>query len=243
MPFKDDDRKYPGRESDGPKYTIASLHLNLDAASRGKTWELLPPGFRDAEAATRYPLPSSFEDIHQIAIIPLRRNARDGGTVYMRRIAEEYKRRIANRQTALLDIGHDKVRLERQFKRHKRVVDQSINEVRNVVADFKMEADKAIATLNDLLVIGRKGMEGQMIAHIKGEKWQNETIDSAAFRNCFRLITQAVKSLHVPAGTEEAQAREAIVAQAAEALRATQDAVELADAAAIPPAPDQDTEH
>ena len=101
--------------------------------------------------------------------------------------------------------------------------------------NFKSKADRAIAGLNDLFDLGKQGIHEQMKAHLAGKRWQGEKIDGAAFRSCFRMVTQAVKGLGLPTG-DQTKARESIMSELAASLASTQKALSLsADPDDTPP--------
>ena len=54
------------------------------------------------------------------------------------------------------------------------------------------KAVNAIANLNDLFALGRRGIDGQMQAHLAGETWMGEEINARAFRELFRMVITGV---------------------------------------------------
>lgn len=207
--------------------TCKSLRLDIEAATQGRTWLLLPEGFRHQAAGSTYPLPSRRIDLQKIVAIPIPLNKNDSGVIYIRRATEKFRETMARSQSAILDIGRrsetarvDALHFREQLKKIQEEAHASLDQVR-------AKAEEAIASLGDLFDLGRKGIDGQMRAHLDNKQWQGETITAADFRQCFRMVSQAVKGLGMPS-TERASAREAIVQQAAEAMKATQEAVALA---------------
>jgi hypothetical protein len=197
---------------------------------------LLPLGYRNSEDAKAYPLPSKREELRKIVVIPYKPSAADGGAVYIRRATEAYKKKVVAGQSAALDIGRRasqiqsiKHNFDTDIKRMRTEAAQSVNEV-------KIEVGKAIASLSDLFRLGREGLEGQMKAHLAGSEWQGERIDASAFRNCFRMVSQTVKGMGLPSDQTD-KAKEAIIEEAAAALRDTREALAMA------PSPTDETKH
>ena len=96
---------------------------------------------------------------------------------------------------------------------------------------------ESIASLTDLFSLARKGIDGQMRAHLDGKEWMGEKINARAFRECFRMVTQTVKGLGLPS-EERTRAKSAIMDEVAEALKDTQETVALA-----PGGDDEEVEH
>lgn len=213
--------------------TIKGLRLDLDAARQGKTWLLLPEGFRHQDAGLTYPLPTKENDIREIGSLYITPHKRDAGCKYIRRAIIECrainKARRRGGLPPVLDIGHR----EDQIKRRHREFDIRISELkkkaRDAVKEVREEAQKASASLNELFTLGKKGLEGQMKAHLEGKEWQGEKINAVAFRGCFRLVSQAVKGLGLPSDDRDV-ATETIMEEVAEALKDTQETVEMAPA-------------
>ena len=207
--------------------SIASLRLNMKAAQNGTTWLLLPEGFRDQEHGQNYPLPGQIIELQRLSIIYIAPNKKDSGSIYLRRAVEAFKEKQRHKIGIVNDIAHreDKIkRVQRGYTRHIRDMKAEIKEA---VADVHREAEQAIASLTDLFSLGRKGLDGQMRAHIENKEWQGEPIDARAFRECFRMVTQAVKGLGLPS-KERSQATDAIIEEVASALKDTQETVALA---------------
>ena len=68
------------------------------------------------------------------------------------------------------------------------------------------------------------------------KKCKGEAVNGSAFRQCFRMVTQAVKGLGMPSDQKK-PAEQAIVEEVAAALKATRETVALA------PGSDEETEH
>ena len=66
-----------------------------------------------------------------------------------------------------------------------------------------------------------------MRAYNDGEEIHGEKIDASGFRECFRIVTQAVKGLGLPSDQKK-PAQQAILEQAAAAIKSTQETVSLA---------------
>ncbi len=207
-------------------HSIESLRLDMASAEQGKTWLLLPHGFRDRECAITYPLPTQRPDLQRISIIPLKRSAWDCGSVYIRRAMREFKRRPNTYNRAAKATDAHVERLETMHREYQSRLDNLRTESRKAVDEVKEEAKQAIASLMDLFALGRKGIAGQMQAHLDGKEWQGEKIDAGAFRQCFRMVTQAVDGLGLPT-EQRASASNAIMQQVAESIQSTQDTVSV----------------
>jgi hypothetical protein len=224
--------------------TIADLRLNLEAAREGRTWLLLPEGFRDQESGTTYPLPTSAEDLQQLAAIYIPGSKKDCGCLYLHRAFRKWKERAGRRVSAVNDVRRRVHQIQEAHSDFRGTLNQLQKEAKEAVSTVQAQAEQAIASLDTLFSLGRKGIGGQMEAHISGQSWQGEMINARAFRQCFQMVTQAVKGLGLPTG-ERTAAGKAIVDELAASLAATKDALSQAgDAPTLAPAPDKkETEH
>lgn len=226
----------PTKNGPGEKYerhSIKKLRLNLEEAQRGRTWLLLPEGFRNHESGKTYPLPCRRHEVQQLANIPIPPHTRgvgvgyDAGVIYLMRAMVKWKELTAKHQSAALDIGrraHSIEKAQWNYTQEIRVLKQ---EAKQAVTEVQEKAAEAVASLTDLFALGRKGLEAQMQAHLDGKEWQGETIKASAFRDCFRMVTQAVKGLGLPSDQRK-DASQAVMAEAAAALSSTREAVGLA---------------
>ena len=192
----------------------------------GRVCELLPEGFRTAEAAQDYPLPSGREEIQRLVSIPLSPSS-SNGNVYLRRAIKAFRMKQARRTSAVNDIAFRQKKIAVASYRLTREFKELRAEAQNAVDGVKQQAEQAIASLTDLFALGRRGLESQMQAHLGGSEWQGERISAAAFRDCFRMVTQAVKGLGLPS-EQRGKAAEAIMEEVAASLDATREAVSLA---------------
>lgn len=193
----------------------------------GRPWLLLPDAIRFPELARNYPLPSGREELKKLASIDFPRNKLDVGCSYLRRCRKAWAKDFGpnepkSRKVDRLEDGMSK--REAQFRVE---VHRIRTQMRAAVSEVKREAEQAVASLHDLFALGRQGLEGQMKAHLAGTEWQGEGISASAFRDCFRMVTQAVKGLGVPTGQEK-DAEDTVYEQVAEGLKATQEVVALA---------------
>lgn len=193
----------------------------------GKTWLLLPEGFRDQECGSTYPLPSDRLSLQQLVAIPLPLNKTDSGCVYLRRAMKAWHLKQAHRQSAALDVARREESIHRAQKSYNARIKGLREEAIAAVEGVKQEAERAAASLNTLFSLGRQGIEGQMQAHLSNTLWQGEQISASAFRDCFRMVTQAVKGLGLPS-EQRTSAAEVIFEQVAESIRGTQETVALA---------------
>ena len=214
--------------------TIESLKLDTKAAQEGKTWLLLPEGYRAQEFGQTYPLPSRTTDLQVLSTLYVPKAKIDSGCLYIRRAIEKLKEQGKRKQSALLDMTARVEQTKHTHENYLQRVKQLRQEMIQVVDGVRAEAAKAVANLNDLFSLGREGIEGQMKAHLAGHEWKGEAITASAFRDCFRMVTQAVKGLGLPSGQRES-AEKAIIEELAASLEATKDAISLA--------PPEETEH
>ena len=217
-----------------PLRTIASLRLNIEAAIEGRVCELLPEGFRDNDSARTYPLPSARTELQKLVAIPISPNV-NSGNIYLQRALSAFKRKQARRTSAVNDIAFRSQKIAVDSSRLKAQMNELRAEAQSAVDGVKAQAEQAIASLSDLFALGRRGLESQMQAHLSGSQWQGEAISAAAFRDCFRMVTQAVKGLGLPS-EQRGKAAEAIMQEVADSLEATREAVAMAS-------PDCETEH
>lgn len=189
---------------------------------------MLPDGFRDC--GDSYPLPSSREELQKLAAIPVPAQKRDSGCIYLKRATKEWKRRQGRAISANLDIAYREHEVRAAHRGFRENIKEIKANLREVVDTVRQEAAAASASLTDLFALGRKGLEGQMQAHLDGGTWQGEKISASAFRQCFQMVTQAVKGLGLPDPAKK-DAQGAILEQAAAAMKATQEAIALAPGA------------
>jgi hypothetical protein len=196
---------------------------------------LLPEGHRDQASGQIYPLPSRLQDLQILSTIFVKSAKIDSGCLYIRRAIAHLREQGKRKQSALLDIGTRVEKVQHAHEKYLQSVKHVKLEIQETLAGVKREAEQAIANLTDLFALGRKGIEGQMKAHLDGTEWHGEPIDAKAFRECFRMVTQAVKGLGLPSDQRDAAER-VIVDELADALAATQDALsQVTD--------DEETEH
>ena len=211
----------------GPTRTIESLQLNLEAARNGQTWLLLPEGHRDQESGQIYPLPSRLTDLQVLSTVFVKPTKMDSGCIYIRRALAHLREHGKRKQSALMDIGTRVEKVQHAHEHYLQSVKHVKQEIKETLEGVKREAEQAIANLTDLFALGRKGIEGQMKAHLEGAAWHGEPIDARAFRECFRMVSQAVKGLGLPSDQRPAAER-VIVDELAAALEDTQDALSQA---------------
>lgn len=217
------------KSTDGKKvrHTIQSLRLDLDAAREGRTWLLLPDGFRDADSGKDYPLPTEAADIQAlIAInIPLRKS--DSGCIYLKRAIKRWKTQHSRLpRSPVLDIERRQAKADKaayNYTQHMRLLRI---EARNAVEQVKIQAAESAASLTELFSLGRQGLRGMMEAHLKNEEWKGEAISASAFRDCFRMVSQTVKALGLPSDQRK-DATVAVMDEVAAALKSTQEALAM----------------
>ena len=198
--------------------------MDIDAAMAGKTWLLLPDGFRDQECGKTYPLPSLRTELQKLVSIPIPPSKNDAGCLYLRRAVSAFKRKQARRQSAIHDAGRAAEKVRNHVHSLQNLTLKLRAEARAAVDEVKQEAQRAVANLNDLFALGREGIEGQMKAYLAGADYQGERIDGEAFRSCFRMVTQAVKGLGLPSDQRD-KARDAVMEEVAKSVEATRAAL------------------
>jgi len=222
----------------GDRYTIKSLRLDLDAARDGKTWLLLPDGWRDQASGKTYPLPSRRLELQKLAsiFVPHHRDKRDCGCLYINRAIKKWKKAQGNVNSAVLDVGKRSHSIARSQHNYNALIKDLKKDAREAVNEVRAEAAKAVANLTDLFSLGRQGLEGQMKAHLDGAEWKGEEINARAFRECFRMVVTAVKNLGLPSDQKQS-AESVVVEELAAALKSTQEIVAMA------PGPGDDIEN
>ena len=216
--------------------TIKSLRLDLQAARDGRTWELLPPGFRDQESGKTYPLPTRTIELQELSTVFIPPRKLDCGCFYLHRAIKEWKRRMVAKGSALQDVTRQQKRLNRKSEDFVKATNKELEKVREASEKAQAVAAKACASLADLFDLGREGLEKQMRAYLDNEKVNNHPISNSAFRDCFRMVTQAVKGLGIPSDQKPA-AEAAIEKEFAEGIKRTRAAQGLA------PGSDKETTH
>lgn len=210
--------------------TCESLRLNLDEARAGRTWLILPDGLHTREAGQKYPLPTSNEELNKVAAIAVSPRRRDGGSIYIRRAQKRWRDRMSrpNRLSAL-DIEEQRIlhNADTSNAKFKQRMREYVEEAKTAVQQVHQEASTAVASLTKLFELGRRTLEGQLNAHLNDEEWHGEKITAGAARQCFRMVSQAVKGLGLPSDQRQS-AHAATMQEVAEAIKATQDVVTLA---------------
>src|SRR3990167_9941467 len=207
-----------------PRRTCESLRLDIDAAMAGKTWLLLPEGFRDRESGKVYPLPCRRQELQKLIAIPIPEDKTDSGCQYLRRAMKMWRSRQERRQSVIYDVGRSADKAQNNVRKLVQLSKELRAEARAAVDEVKQEAQKAVAGLNDLFALGREGIERQMKAYLAGAEYQGEKIDGEAFRSCFRLVTQAVKGLGLPSDQRD-KARDVVMEEVAKSVEATRSAL------------------
>ncbi len=238
----------------GGHYTIKSLRLDTKSADAGKTWLLLPEGYRAQECGATYPLPARRRELHKLIGIyfPPNEKKRDAGCIYLRRAHKKYKTLRHRAVSAVKDAEQRQWQVTKATEHFKEKMKALRSDAKMAIEEVREEAAKQIANLGDLFALGRQGLDGQMKAHLAGEVWphaagcrpgkcakecRGEPIDAAAFRSCFRMVTQAVKGLGLPSDQRK-PASDAVMQELADAIRSTQETLALAQATETDPPKD-----
>ncbi len=223
----------------GGHYTIKSLRLDTKSADAGKTWLLLPEGYRAQECGATYPLPARRRELHKLIGIyfPPNEKKRDAGCIYLRRAHKKYKTLRQRSVSAVKDAEQRQWQVTKATEHFKEKMKALRSDAKMAIEEVREEAAKQIANLGDLFALGRQGLDGQMKAHLNNEEWQGEKIDAGAFRSCFRMVTQAVKGLGLPSDQRK-PASDAVMQELADAIRSTQETLALAQATETDPPED-----
>jgi len=190
----------------------------------GKTWLLLPEGFRDRDSGKVYPLPCRRAELQRLIAIPIPEDKTDSGCQYLRRAMKLWRSRQERRQSAAYDISRSADKFDARVRQFGTQAKEMRAECRAAVDEVRREAQKAVAGLNDLFALGREGIERQMKAYLAGAEYQGEKIDGEAFRSCFRMVTQAVKGLGLPSDQRD-KARDVVMEEVAKSVEATRSAL------------------
>lgn len=226
------DPENPPIRSKTENHTVESLRLNIAEATAGRTWLLLPEGFRDQSNGETYPLPTKRTELYKLIVISIPRRKADSGCVYLRRARRTYqshKGRIfasPGLDESTIDIERRGMRVEQAETRLRQHMIRAKAEAEKAVQEVREKAQQAVASLSDLFSLGRKGIEGQMQAHLSGQKWMSEDISAKDFRDCFRMVLQGVKGLGLPS-EQRAAATDAVMQEIADSLKDTQESVAL----------------
>lgn len=223
-----DNPKIPTNKDFKSERTIVSLNLGYEDAMKGKVWALLPPGFRYTDAAEAYPVPNKFSDLMKLSAIPIAPNLRSPGVIYLKRCRKACTEFAKRRQSALLDLSNRRANAKTAYDNYRHDMLELREKMKAEKNRVRQTAEECIASLNDLFKLGRRGLDGMMRAHLEGSAWQGETINAAAFRQCFGMITAAVKGLGAATGDQKTSAREAALEEVAASLEDTQAALAMA---------------
>lgn len=223
-----DNPKIPSNKDFKSERTIVSLNLGFDDAMNGKVWALLPQGFRYTDAAENYPIPNKFSDLMKLAAIPLHSNLRSPGAVYLKRCRKACTEMAKRRQNAVLDMSNRRANAKTAYDNYRHDMLELRAKMQAEKNKVRQTAEECIASLNDLFKLGRRGLDGMMRAHLENGEWQGEKVNGAAFRDCFKMVSAAVKGLGAATGDQKTSAREAVLEEVAASLEDTKAALEMA---------------
>ena len=122
--------KNPPKKKGSP-HTVKNLRLDLEAALAGKTWKLLPEGFRAQECGKTYPMPSFRPELQKLITIPIPVHKGDGdcGIIYLGRAIKEWKRRESHRSSAAYDNGQRRQQIKQAQENFKKLTKELRQEV------------------------------------------------------------------------------------------------------------------
>lgn len=226
--YRKDNPKIPTAKDFKSERTIVSLRLGYEDAMNGKVWALLPPGFRYTAAAEAYPVPNKFSDLMKLTAIPIAARLHSPGAVYLKRCRQACKDMSARRQSATLDLSNRRANAKTAYDNYRHDMLELRSKMQAERNKVVLAAEECIASLNDLFKLGRKGLDGMMRAHLENGEWQGEAINASAFRDCFKMVSAAVKGLGAATGDDKGSAREAVLEEVAASLEDTQAALSLA---------------
>jgi hypothetical protein len=130
----------------GDRYTIRNLNLNIESAMAGKTWTLLPEGYRDQSDGKRYPLPSRRRELQIIAAIPIPPRKLDCGCLYVMRAIRKWREHAGKEQSVLIDVARRGEQIKKKHEKYNVSVDNLRNEARREVDKVREEAARQIAS-------------------------------------------------------------------------------------------------
>ena len=199
------------------KHTITSLGLNLEAAESGKLHLLLP---EDYEACWQeYALPSDFQELARLALIPVNRQ-KSAGARYVMRCKRAYKERLKNK--AAINIAAKNHEAGKRLSEIRQMKRKASVEIKKVINEVRLEADNARATLGDLYDLAHSGAKLIMEAFVKGKAIEGTTfsVTVSDFNNTMGKVFGQVAKLGVPSGDDvKTEAKEAIFEQALMEMR------------------------
>lgn len=223
-----DNPKIPTNKDFKSERTIVSLNLGYEDAMNGKVWALLPPGFRYTVAAENYPVPNKFSDLMKLSAIPIAPNLRSPGVIYLKRCRKACTEFSKRRQSALLDLSNRRANAKTAYDNYRHDMLELREKMKQEKNKVRQVAEECIASLNDLFKLGRKGLDGMMRAHLEQKTWQGEPVTGAAFRDCFKMVSAAVKGLGAATEDQKESAREAVLEEVAKSMEDTQAALSMA---------------
>lgn len=218
-------------------HTIASLRLDVMAAMKGQTWLLLPEGFRHAIAGQTYPLPSLLKDLQSLVVIPIPPRKQDAGCKYLKRALLAYKKKLAGRQSAILDTQFKQKQIEETASNVMDRMKVLRTEATRARDEVRAEAEKAIASMSDLYSGIKKGLLEMIEAKNKNRPYQGRNVTNAEFLTAARIVTQSVGKMGIPPGDHK-KTQQAVLDELAAAIKSSQEALDMA-----PGSKDPETEH
>jgi hypothetical protein len=218
-------------------WSIKTLRLDVEAAKNGKTWLLLPEGFRAQECGRTYPLPSRRPELELLTSIFIPFNKQDSGCLYLRRAAKKAKEARKRVQSATYDLASRRAKVKQDHGEFKRSLKSLKSEARQMVDEVRQEAQRQAASLNTLYDLTKRGLEGLIEAYLENKLWNGEKVTNAEFLAAGRIVTQTSKALGLPQQPGDSMA-ETVFDEYAAAIKETQETVALA-----PPSDDPEIEH
>lgn len=227
----------PKEPEKGQSRTIKGLRLNIEAAREGKTWLLLPEGFRNEDSGYTYPLPTQAKDIRVIASIVAPPRKSDAGCKYIRRAIKESRNRQQRKLSAALDLSCRESKVINAHYDYNRTLKKLRADARMAVDEVRQEARRQTASLNTLFDLTKKGLEGLIQAYLDEKEWHGEKVRNSEFLAAGRMVTKTSKDFGLPAQPGDSMT-ETVIEELAESIRATQETVALA-----PGGDEPETEH
>ncbi len=209
------------------KWSLKNLNLDLNAAKEGKTWLLLPEGYRDSEYGLTYPLPSNRRDLQILSSIVIPEHKGDSGCKYLRRAVEEWKRQQRKQLSALLDVDHRNHQIHQAQYQYTAKLKKLTAEARKAANEVREEAKRQVASLSTLFDLTKKGLEGMIQAYLDNKEWHGEKVRNSEFLAAGRIVTQTSKAFGLPPKASD-NMTQALMDEYAASVKGTKEVVALA---------------
>lgn len=210
--------------------TCEALGLDVERAKVEGAQVLLPEAARNRKAVREFPLPYSKHELARLMEVPVPTDATSPEGMLIRRIQKRWYDRVTSKEPgkARLSTARSERSIEVAKAHAKTHIDETLAEIATSAKMVHAVAEKVTGSLTDLYDLCRQSLEGQLRAHLTDGEWHGERIDAQAARECFRLVTQAVKGFGLPREADKRAAGKISMEETAAAIRETQEALSLA---------------